>query len=58
MTLVQNSANSKKKEKKFKKENVLMMTEKRDFEELLIKFKDIIDALSKHAKGHMALKDL
>lgn len=32
-------------------------TVKRDLEEQLIKYKDITDALSKLAKGHMGLKD-
>jgi hypothetical protein len=30
--------------------------ERKDLEEQLIKFKDIIDALYKHAKNHMGLR--
>jgi len=47
----------KKKDNKYKKERKVTRIEKKDSEELLIKFKDITDVLLKLAKDHTDLKD-
>ena len=57
MNLIRNFASLKKKDNKYKKERKVTRIEKKDSEELLIKYKDIIDVLSKLAKDHMDLKD-
>ena len=57
MNLIRNFPSLKKKDNKYKKERKVTRIEKKDSEELLIKYKDIIDVLSKLAKDHMALRD-
>jgi hypothetical protein len=57
MNLIRNFPSLKKKDNKYKKERKVTRIEKKDSEELLIKYKDIIDVLSKLAKDHMDLKD-
>ena len=56
MNLILNFRSLKKKDNKFKKVKKVTRIEKKDSEELLIKFKDIIDVLLKLAKDHMDLK--
>jgi len=57
MNLILNFRSLKKKDNKYKKERKVTRIEKKDSEELLIKFKDIIDVLLKLAKDHTDLKD-
>ena len=57
MNLIRNFPSLKKKDNKYKKERKVTRIEKKDSEELLIKYKDIIDVLSKLAKDHTDLKD-
>jgi hypothetical protein len=57
MNLILNFRSLKKKDNKYKKERKVTRIKKKDSEELLIKFKDIIDVLLKLAKDHTDLKD-
>jgi hypothetical protein len=57
MNLIRNFPSLKKKDNKYKKERKVTRIEKKDSEELLIKFKDITDVLLKLAKDHTDLKD-
>ena len=54
---IANSVSLRKKARKFKKDKRVMKIESRDLGEQLMKFRDIIDALWKHAKDHMDHKD-
>lgn len=53
-----NFQNQRKKDKKYNKDKEATRIVKKDFEEQLIKFKDIIDVQQTHAKDHMDHKDL
>ena len=57
MSLVQSSQNCRKKDKKSEREKDVMIIEKKDLEELLMKLNVIIDALLILANDHMDQKD-
>ena len=56
-SLIRNSQNFRKKDNKYKKERKAIRIERKDFEELLIKYRDIIVVLLILVKDHTVLKD-
>jgi|JI8StandDraft_1071087.scaffolds.fasta_scaffold396912_2 hypothetical protein len=52
-SLIRNSQNFRKKDNKYKKERKAIRIERKDFEELLIKFRDTIDVQLRLVKDLM-----